>query len=111
MSITQTQEVLTIRGKVQMDSLAINDAAESETAAWNDNEASVGVYYMWSSTNCHLLHKVAAGGTAAGDTTGMLLLANNPVSIRIWKGDVIAARAITGSGTIKFIHLNSTDAF
>lgn len=110
-AIQQTQEVLTIRGKVQLPSLDTVTANETETAAWNDSGISVATYYMWATTDCHILHKLAAGGTAAGPTTGVLLLADNPVSIRINLGDVIAARAVADAGTVKFMRLNDCDGF
>lgn len=106
MSIRYMQEVLTVRGQLQLPVLSIT-TSPAETAAWNDQGLDKGVYYMWSTVDAWFLHKTAPGGDDDPDaTTGVLLLANNPVSIEILLGDVISAQAQSGTGEIHFVRLN-----
>lgn len=104
--IQKVQEIFMVRGQLQMPKLALTTTA-SETAAWNDNDLDLGVYYMWSNADCYFLHKIAAGGGSIPNAdTGVILLANNPVTIEILKGDVISAQTIAGTGELHFIRIN-----
>ena len=108
MPITQITECLDIRGKQQNTKLSFSDTPQ-ETGAWNDPNlvsGGIGVYYMWSTVNAYLLHKLATGGTEVTADTGVMLLANSPISIKIRQGDILRAKAASvASGELHFILL------
>lgn len=110
--VQDVQEILTVRGQVREIDLAITTGAEAEKSFPMTGETGYsksGVYYMWSDVDCYFLHKTVTGGTAASATTGIKLLANNMITIRITQNDIIAARAATTNGNVSFIRLNDTN--
>ena len=104
----QVTEYLDMRGREQLTKLSFS-ATPQETSAWADDDlvsGGSGVYYMWSTVNAYLLHKVATGGTEVSADTGIILLANSPITIKILEGDVLRAKAAAAeSGELHFILL------
>jgi len=104
--IIPVQEVLDIRGKSQLTPLTIGLAA-AETAALTTTTPDEAVYYIWSDVDCYFRVNSAAGGTACTVDNGLILLANNPVSVILKVGDVINAITVTAaSGTLRRFLLN-----
>ena len=100
-TIISIQEALDIRGRSQLTPLTIGLAA-AETAALTTATPDEGIYYVWSDVDCYFRVNSAAGGTACTVANGMVLLANNPVSVVLRVGDVINAITVTAaSGTLR----------
>lgn len=104
--IIPIQEVMDIRGVVQLTPLTIGLAA-AETAAMATTNPTVAVYYVWSDVDCYFRVNTASSGDAASVATGMILLAYNPICVVLRQGDVVNAITVTAaSGTLHRMLLN-----
>lgn len=104
--ILVTQEIIDIQGVVQLTPLTIGLAAV-ETAAMATTNPLVAVYRVWADENCYFRVNTAVGGTAASVATGMVLYANQPISLVLRQGDVVnVITVLAASGTFRRMLLN-----
>lgn len=107
-SVIDIQETLDVRGRSQLTPMDITTTVSEYDGFTSTVSIPVqGLYYMWATVACHFKHNTATGQTACTALNGVMLLANNPISIRISRNDVISALADTTTGKLKFILIRS----
>lgn len=106
--VIDVQETLDVRGRSQLTPMDITTTV-SEYNGFTDTSAIpvIGLYYVWSTVDCHFKHNTATGQAACTALTGVFLNNKNPISIKIHRNDVISALADTTTGKLKFILIRS----
>jgi len=104
MKIEYVSEWLSVLGQSQLSSLAFVTASETSKTFVGNEIPENAVYYIWSDQDCFFLVRPAGVTTPlASNSTGVLMLAKNPMSVEIPLGANLAVRGDTAAGTLRMI--------